>query len=287
MATDIIVDAEGDVEGGVDGSSEVANRLVEEREQTFEAQSEETSIEVSEQAPEQPDVPPKFEGKSVDDIVNSYRNLEQQYGRQGNELGELRKLADSLIKQSINDTSQNAESIEKDITDSSNLTQDDFYADPTSAVRRIVNEALEPVRASVSESKIDSTVQRLQAKHPDIEGIVADLGFQEWVMESTPRQDMWVRASQGNFDYADELFSQYKTTHKVAVEAKQAQDNAVKSQELEAASAVSSGSSKDAGATGKPVYKRAELIRLRINDPDRYNELHSEITQAYLDGRVR
>ena len=275
---DILVDAESEIVGGVDDQADVASRLSEEREQQEEVQA----TDVAEDGPADSTIPSKFEGKSVDEIVNSYVNLEQQYGRQGNDLGELRKLADSLIQKNLNESDgQQVDSMEKD------LSQDEFFSDPVTAVRRVVNEALEPVRATLSDTKVDSTVQRLQAKHPDIQEIVQDLGFQEWVLESTPRQDMWVRASKGDFEYADELFSQYKSTHKVAVEAKQAQENAVKSQELEAASAVSAGSSKDAGTSGKPIYKRAELIRLRMNDPERYTELQSEITQAYADGRVR
>jgi hypothetical protein len=286
MAREIIVDAESETSGGVNGPTEVANRLEEEREQTTDVQNAQAPTETTEEPTIEREIPSKFEGKSVDDIVNSYKNLEQQYGRQGNELGELRKLADSLIQKNLNESSQRADSLEKEISNK-DLTQDEFFADPTSAVRRIVNEALEPVKENLSRTKVDSTVQRLQARHPDVEEIVTDLGFQEWVMQSSPRQDMWVRASQGDFDYADELFNQYKATHRVAVEAKQAEDKAVKSEELKAASAVSSGASKDAGASERPVYKRAELIRLRMNDPERYNELHAEITQAYLDGRVR
>ena len=107
-------------------------------------------------------------------------------------------------------------------------------------------------------------------------------------MESTPRQDMWVKASNGDFDYADELFTQYKAVQKPQVKAEKEQSQAVKEQELEAASSVSSGSSQDAEASSsKTIYRRAELVRLKINDPQRYNELQGEIMQAYAEGRVR
>jgi hypothetical protein len=46
----------------------------------------------------------------------------------------------------------------------------------------------------------------------------------------------------------------------------------------------------DTGGTGessKRVYRRADLIRLRMSDPDRYEALEPEIRQAYADGRVR
>ena len=46
----------------------------------------------------------------------------------------------------------------------------------------------------------------------------------------------------------------------------------------------------DTGGTGessKRVYRRADLIRLRMTDPDRYNALESEIMAAYAEGRVK
>jgi hypothetical protein len=232
---------------------------------------------------EEAQLPPKFEGKNVDEIVKSYANLEQQFGRQGSELGELRKLADSLIQKNLQDTSNTrSESLEKSIS------EDDFYSDPVNAVRKVVEEALEPMKSNLSQTKVDSTVQRLQAKHPDMADVVNDLGFQQWIMETTPRQDMWVKASNGDFEYADELFTQYKGNNTSQVQAQKEQKQVVKNRELEDASSVSAGASQDAGgSSGKTIYRRSELIRLKMNDPTRYGDLHGEIMQAYAEGRVR
>ena len=278
MATNPIVEAEenfDEVDNVEDLTQRLGQELKSEEEQVEEQPTENVETE---------ELPPKFQGKSVDDIINSYVNLEQQYGRQGNELGELRKLTDSLIQKNLQEdaTSQRTESLEK------SLSEDDFYNDPLTAVRKVVAEALEPVKSNLSQTQVDSTVQRLQAKHPDLTEVVNDLGFQQWIMESTPRQDMWVKASNGDFDYADELFTQYKAVQKPQVKAEKEQSQAVKEQELEAASSLSSGSSQDAEASSsKTIYRRAELVRLKINDPQRYNELQGEIMQAYAEGRVR
>jgi len=278
MATNPIVEAEenfDEVDNVEDLTQRLGQELKSEEEQVEEQPTENVETE---------ELPPKFQGKSVDDIINSYVNLEQQYGRQGNELGELRKLTDSLIQKNLQEdaTSQRTESLEK------SLSEDDFYNDPLNAVRKVVAEALEPVKSNLSQTQVDSTVQRLQAKHPDLTEVVNDLGFQQWIMESTPRQDMWVKASNGDFDYADELFTQYKAVQKPQVKAEKEQSQAVKEKELEAASSVSSGASQDAEASSsKTIYRRAELVRLKINDPQRYNELQGEIMQAYAEGRVR
>lgn len=278
---DIIDSAEQEDESGVDDST-LTDRLNKEIETNAQSTQDAELDLVSTTQPED-EVPTKFRGKTVDEIVDSYTNLEQQYGRQGNELGELRKLADSLIQKNLSETSsQRAESLEKEV-----LSEEDFFTDPVTAVRRVVEEALEPVRQNLGQTQLDSTVQKLQAKHPDLEAIVNDSSFQNWVLASTPRQEMWTRASNGDFDYADELFSQYKAVNQVSVQAKREQDEAVKEKELKAATTVSAGSSRDAGAMGKPIYKRSELIRLRMNDPQRYQDLHTEIMQAYTDNRVR
>jgi hypothetical protein len=41
------------------------------------------------------------------------------------------------------------------------------------------------------------------------------------------------------------------------------------------------------GETSKKVYRRADLIRLRLENPDRYDALSDEIMKAYSEGRVK
>ena len=214
-------------------------------------------------------------------MVN-YQNLEQQYGKQGNELGELRKLADSLIQKNLQEAQDTpVQEQEK------RLSEDDFLANPVDSVRKIVEEAIQPIKGALQQTNTDTTMSRLQAKHPDVEAIVKDLDFQKWVMESVPRQDMWQKASAGDFNYADELFSQYKSLHGIKMEQQKEIARTEKERELNAATAVASGASQDAVSKGKPTYKRSELIRLQLEDPRRYADLQPEIYQAYKEGRVR
>lgn len=227
-------------------------------------------------------VPHKFEGKSVEEIVDSYSNLEKQYGKQGNELGELRKLADTLIQKNLQESQST--SVQNKLPP---LNEDDFLTDPVSSVRRIVEEALQPIKGAIEQTTTDTTINRLQTKHPDLEQIVQDIDFQKWVMDSVPRQDMWQKASAGDFNYADELISQYKTVFGKHAAAKEQQVRTEKEKELQAATSVASGSSSDGSQKSQTTYKRAELIRLQIEDPRRYQELSPEIYQAYSEGRVR
>jgi hypothetical protein len=49
------------------------------------------------------------------------------------------------------------------------------------------------------------------------------------------------------------------------------------------AAAVDTGT---VGLDSKKSYRRADLIRLQIEDPDRYQQLQPEIMAAYAEGRV-
>jgi hypothetical protein len=67
----------------------------EEPEEEPESEPEEPVDEEPEEEPEQPEQPPvatdKFDGKSREEVLEAYKNLEALYGRQGQELGELKK----------------------------------------------------------------------------------------------------------------------------------------------------------------------------------------------------
>ena len=48
-----------------------------------------------------PDIPEKYRGKTVKDIVKMHQDTERSLSRQGQELGEIRRLADELIKSQL------------------------------------------------------------------------------------------------------------------------------------------------------------------------------------------
>jgi len=89
----------------------------------------------------------------------------------------------------------------------------------------------------------------------------------------------------GEFDYdsANELLSTYKQLR--GVKARQTTDagETQRKSNLKAASVDVGGS----GESGKRVYRRADLIRLKMQDPARYDALNDEILTAYQEGRVK
>lgn len=229
-------------------------------------------------------LPEKFRNKSVEDVIESYQNLEKQYGKQGNEMGELRKLADSLIQKNLQESNTQSPA---DILENE-LSEDDFILNPVDAVKRVVEDALRPVKQELTKAQSDQTMQRVLNAHPDVESVVGSAQFEKWVMDSKPRQEMWLKANSGDFEYADELLTQYKALNSVKDLEQQATIQTAKEEELKAATSVSKGNSFEATSTAnKPIYRRSELIRLQMSDPARYAQLGNEITQAYAEGRVR
>ena len=132
------------------------------------------------------------------------------------------------------------------------------------------------------------TANRLAQTHPDYTQVISDPEFAEWVKQSNVRQRLYAAADQQfDFDSANELLTNFKALRKVKQEtvnqaSQQLQEQTDRS--LKAATVALDGAT---GETSKKIYRRSDLIRLQMTDPDRYLSLQPEIMQAYADGRVR
>ena len=104
-------------------------------------------------------------------------------------------------------------------------------------------------------------------------------------MKSSPiRLGLYARAD-GEFDYdsANELLSTYKELRGVKAQQSEKASDAARTRSMRAAQVDVGGS----GESSKRVYRRADLIRLKMTDPSRYEALNDEILAAYAEGRVR
>ena len=226
---------------------------------------------------EEPELPDKFKGKSVTEIVSSYENLEKALGRKGQEIGELRQLTDQILKQQVTTQTETAEEEEVD-----------FFDDPNTAVSKAI-ENHPKFRQFEEQQKVQSaqaTTRQLEAAHPDYLEIVADTKFQEWVKESPIRTQLYVHAHNYDLNSAMELMGNWKERSLITNTAKAEEQKAMKrSEALRTGKAVSGGSSES--TAGKKIYRRADLIRLKTTNPQRYEDLQDEILSAYADGRVK
>ena len=223
------------------------------------------------------DIPEKYRGKQLSDIIKMHQEAEKLIGKQAQEVGEVRKLADELIKQNLQGKQQPVKEEEPEV---------DFFENPQAAVRKTVDSHPDVLaaRQAALEFKKMQIQQKLTQEHPDFTQIVQDADFVNWVKSSPVRIGLYAKAD-GEFDYdsANELLTTYKQLK--GVKAKQTSDageNQRKSN-LKAAAVDVGGT----GESGKRVYRRADLIRLKMTDPARYDALSDEIMQAYADGRVK
>jgi hypothetical protein len=108
------------------------------------------------------------------------------------------------------------------------------------------------------------------------------------VNESPVRQRLYLAADkQFDYDSAHELLSNFKALKKAKQETVQQAAQQLQSQRdqtLKAATVAVDGAT---GETSKKIYRRADLIRLQMTDPERYMALQDDIISAYNEGRVR
>tara|TARA_R110000765_G_scaffold96262_2_gene181037 strand:+ start:1779 stop:2579 length:801 start_codon:yes stop_codon:yes gene_type:complete len=244
--------------------------------------SEETQAPEPEQSQEEPEVPSKFQGKSVTEIVDSYENLEKELGRKGQEIGELRKLTDGILKQQLT-TNQNGTAPE------SQEEEADFFDDPNTAVSKAIENhpKFREFEAQQAAQKAAATTQQLKAAHPDYSEVISDAGFQEWVKKSPIRTNLYVAAHNDyNLPAAMELLENWKE-RKLISNTSDAEANKAAKRDAALRNGKSISRSSSESTVGKKIYRRADLIRLKTNDPQRYEALQDEILQAYSEGRVK
>lgn len=230
------------------------------------------------------DVPDKYRNKSIKDLVRMHQEAENLIGKHANEVGEIRSLADQLIRERFERQQNEASKSKVD-----ELSEVDFFADPAKAVEKAVSQHPAVLQAQQTAMTLQKQmrVQELQKKYPDFQQRAQDPFFLEWVKKSPSRTRQLLNAHQ-NFDVADaiDLFDTYEDikASRAEVAAEGAKELKEMSKNTLKNAVTPSGGS---GESGKKTYRRADLIRLQIQDPDRYMQLQDEIMAAYAEGRVR
>ena len=256
--------------------------LVEERDETVNEEvsdvnkiAEESAV-VEQAAPAEEELPEKYHGKSLADIVRMHQESEKILGKQGTEVGELRKVVDDFIvsHNSSDSTKEPAEEI-------------DFFTEPGRATQQAIDN--HPVIRKAAEDsqnyKRSTALSELQRRHPDMANILKDDKFTNWVQSSNYRTKLYAKAdSQYDYEAADEIFSAWQDRQSLVSETVST-EKAQRSSEVKKASTGSTGGSAQQGS--RKVYRRADIIKLMQTDPDRYESLEPEIRQAYSEGRVK
>ena len=251
-------------------------------EEEYSSIEDEEEQETPEQEPEpqdtEDDIPDKYKGKSVKDIVRMHQEAERAIGKQGSEVGELRRIVDDFVQAQTVSQKQQAPEVEEEV---------DFFTDPEKAIASAISKhpkVREAEQLSAQMKKAEA-LANLKSAHPDFTEVVNDGSFSEWINKSKVRQELFSRADRSyDFDAANELLSTWKERKQVVNQSQAVE----KVQRKQAVKAASTGSSKGSGETAsKKTYRRADIIELMRTNPDRYQALSDEIMAAYAEGRVK
>ena len=236
----------------------------------------ENELEESVEAEEVSSIPEKFQGKSAEEIAESYSELEKEMGRKNNEVGELRKLTDQYIHQELSRREDPKES-------DSSIEVDDLLENPTEVISSVVKKQLDSVNQRFDQMNTQQRQEKFAADNPDYMDIGNSQEFKNWAGASPYRTKQFNAANEGDFDAADEILQGYRD------QVLSIQEAAKKGEKVKRDKALNDASSETAGTgeTSGKIFKRAELMKLQMTNPDKYWAMTEEIHQAYAEGRVK
>ena len=231
-------------------------------------------------------VDPRFAGKSTEEIVNMYRNLESHSGRLASQLGEQKSMLNQLILGKRNDD------LSRNGGEPVKVNPTDLMVNPTEALDRYLQSREAPMVSQLQErlNQLESQLSQVNfsSKHKDADSVTADPAFANWVRQTPLRMQLAAEAAQDNYRSADLLLTEWNTarTSSSGVSAATA-----RAQELAAGLRLEGGntgseSGNSPRSAGAKQYRRADLIALRQSNPEKYDELGVEIFKAYKEGRV-
>jgi len=242
--------------------------------------AEQPQQEIEEQAtPSEPEIPDKYQGKSAQELVQMHQEAEKLLGRQSSEVGELRKVVDNYIQTQLTTEPQQQQQ-EK-------VEEIDFFTDPDKAVAQAIQNhpKIKEAETVSQQYRMQTALSALKTNHPDMETILKDTKFAEWIQASKIRTKLFVAADkQYDYESADELFNLWKERQQMIGQAANAEKQSRKQAVRTASTGSASGSSE---SSPKKIYRRADIIKLMKDDPHRYTALQDEIMRAYAEKRVK
>lgn len=198
------------------------------------------------------------------------KKLQTSLTRQGYELGELRQV-NSKFDAFMLSHQPKAEPV-------------DFFTDPAKAVAQGIEAHPEILKLKQEGEALRQQRMVLQLKeaHPDAQEIAKDVEFIDWVQSSKNRTRLFQEGNNGfNFDSANELLADWKERKNIAHTSKTEQELKQKNEGDLKAAKVHTGT----GVSGRKVYSRLDLMKLKNNDPDAYLALN--VQKLYAEGRVK
>lgn len=226
------------------------------------------------------ELPEKFKGKSALEIAASYGNLEEELGRQAQEVGSLRKLTDQLLELRPTDGVRQQAASQTDLPE---LTADDVLNDPRSAIQSVVSEEAGAVNTRVDNLEAQLGLDAFERRHPDFRKDQKDPVFMRFVQDSPYRQGLAQKTLAGDLGAAEELWDAWGEEQPGEEETEQ--NLSAKEQEaLDSAEALAARGGESAQPGDIKPISRHDLAKVKIEDETRY---YSDAFQSYIQKMYR
>lgn len=232
------------------------------------------------------EIPARYKDKSTDDLISMHVNLEKVLTRQGNELGQLRKVVDAqtqlLTRQPVPLTQTEPKEFK--------VSAENLLNEPVQTVNSVIeqNPAIKSGANRLNQLEMEVARGRFEQTNPAYTQDLNDPEFQSWVLASKIRSKLLASLNGYNFEAGNELWELW-TEHKGA---KTAAETA-RTSRVQAAGVTKTGTSEP---IGKPIYSRIKLMDLHAkaisgdqaaarqwNSP----EFQEAYQLAHLEKRVR
>lgn len=229
----------------------------------------------------------KYEGKSIQEIVEMHQNAELALGAKNDELGQWRQLATER-RQDEQATLDAAES------ESVELTSDALFDDPDGSVRAIIREELRseiaPVKEELELDSAERAMTQFTTNHPDAAQVAQSAEFQAWARRSQYRANRSNLAANGDLGAANELLTEFKADNAVTSAVETPAPVVVEdTSNVDAARAAATETGGTSGPVeNKPTYTAVQLTKMVNQDFAAYSDpaFQAELALAIKEGRV-
>lgn len=250
------------------------------------AKAPEEEAPAAEETTEASSIPEKYRGKTLEDVIDMHQNLQSEYGRMANDLGTQRKLTDRLLDLKRTEDLQDNTPADEPLPE---ISSTDLLDDPSKTLDSYLSRREERLSKTyeqrMAELEGQLAQERFLAKHPEAATLGENEDFQNWLSQSPIRQQAAQQAASGDWTMADALLNEFKSNSASAT----AEAPKADLEEARKASLTSSGTGNTAGGSEGKIYRRADLIRLKLEKPHVYEDpaFQAEIMRAYQEKRVK
>lgn len=233
------------------------------------------------------EVPEKYRGKSINEVIAMHMEAEKDRSRLGNEVGTLRSMADQLL-------GLQQEKLKATREQRKPLTADDIINSPEEALERAIVENSEVVATKQELKKLRTEVAqtKFEKAFPNYQKDLEDPEFAEWVKGNKVRVALGVAANSGDYEAASSLWGLWEERRADVADIK------TKKKEL-TRKAEKMGTLEGSGTSGtesEKILSRLELMELNrkanAGDPAakaKWNDpaFQAERLRAYAEKRIR